>query len=137
VASRGLSRNFAVSTSVALTYANALKCQASVATQYPSILHAICNAHAGATLVHGSLQGNHKFLVFYSFHNVSFFNSNPFDRSALLRSFITFLLIDSYLSKRTELKYQACWQLKRHIAKRGRFFCAISDRKLCAFFDCP
>ncbi|MGA9031037.1 MAG: hypothetical protein WB402_00780, partial [Sulfuricaulis sp.] len=39
----------------------------------PSILHAICNAHADATLVRGNLQGSHSFLVFYSFRNVSFF----------------------------------------------------------------
>jgi hypothetical protein len=70
--------------------------------QYPSILHAICNAHAGATLVHGSLQGNHKFLVFYSFHNVSFFNSSPFHRFALFRSFITFLLTISDLQIKAE-----------------------------------
>ncbi len=37
-----------------------------------SILHAICNAHGDATSVRGSLQGSHKFLVFCSFHNVSF-----------------------------------------------------------------
>ncbi len=80
-----------------------VRVETSIVSRYlnnPSTLLAICTAHADATSVRGSLQGSHKFLVFYSFHNVSFFNSNPFHRFALLRSFIMFLLTVSNLSNK-------------------------------------
>ncbi len=46
----------------------------SIVSRYlnrPSIPNAICNIHADATLVRGSLQESHRFLFFYSFHIVS------------------------------------------------------------------
>ena len=46
----------------------------SIVSRYlnnPSILNAICNTHADAALVRGSLQGSHRFLFFYSLHIVS------------------------------------------------------------------
>src|SRR5659263_725996 len=81
---------------ITIIYVYVARAYTSIFSSYlnnSSILQAICNFHADATLVRGSLQESHRLLVFYTFHKASFCSILVLLRCVPLLSFCLLFLV--------------------------------------------